>query len=183
MCEGAFGVDSAREESINSRVMIDGTSALSDRSSSLDGGSDERDRLFHLDLLDLAGKREVATSTQLLRFKDDLPDYPGEFQFLEYRPLPFKLGRTSMGIKASPVALDQRPSYRGGVGYLEPESVEVLGGSVKSLEPAHMATLHRGFGARIIEELCLAKSLNIHPKGLYFIDLEDAEDEDEDDAP
>jgi hypothetical protein len=57
----------------------------------------------------------------------------------------------------STVALDQRPSYRGGVGYLEPESVEVLGGSVKSLEPAHMATLHRGFGARIIEELCLAK--------------------------
>ncbi|KAJ3515793.1 hypothetical protein NMY22_g14358 [Coprinellus aureogranulatus] len=128
----------------------------------------ERDRIFYEGLLELAQEGDVASTATILQMKDNLPDYPRqclslylsdgfhELQFIEYRPLPFKLGRTSMGMK---LRLTNVP-FIGGVGYLEPGSIEVLGGRVKSMELAHMARLRHGFRARMVEELRLSE---LHP--------------------
>ncbi|KAJ3537560.1 hypothetical protein NMY22_g5539 [Coprinellus aureogranulatus] len=138
----------------------------------------ERDRMFYEGLLELEQQGESASTAKILQMKDNLPDYPRqclslylsdgfhELQFVEYRPLPFKLGRTSMGMK---LRLTNVP-FIGGVGYLEPGSIEVLGGRVKSMELAHMARLRHGFRARMVEELSLCKTQDYPPYGLYYMD-------------
>ncbi|TEB19143.1 hypothetical protein FA13DRAFT_1647364, partial [Coprinellus micaceus] len=71
----------------------------------------DRDQMLYLELLALARAGQAVTEERLLDIKSGLPEYPRgvlkltltdghtEMQAVEYKRLPFKLGKTMIGLK------------------------------------------------------------------------------------
>ncbi|KAF5319894.1 hypothetical protein D9611_011102 [Ephemerocybe angulata] len=128
----------------------------------------DRDKVMHSHLYK-AGQRGLEVGlVELMELDSKLPKYPRkslkywftdgemEIQAMEYKALPFTLGKAPIGIK---VRFENVPII-GGVAYLEPDNIEVLGGNagnVDEVKQKHLARLRFEFVTRMRGELYEAK--------------------------